>query len=237
MKLRFGLTGALAFVAFSANAADLDGYKDGPAYVGVNWSGFYAGVNGGYASDAWNRNGGMEDNGGFGGGQIGYNWQGRSNLVLGVETDFEGSAIDNSRAGTITWSAGGIDSDIHHRAIDYFGTVRGRIGYAFGPVLPYFTGGFAYGGKTNEFNDTAAGALHPGIYKDDGIKAGYVLGGGLEYKITGPWSMKAEYQFIDLGHSNATDGTGSYVRTMDTELNTFRVGINYRFNSPPDPLK
>ena len=51
--------------------------------------------------------------------------------------------------------------------------------------------------------------------------------------------MKAEYQFIDLGHSDATrnNGTGSYVRTADTELNTFRLGINYRFNSPLDTLK
>ncbi len=244
MKRCFGLTGltltiSLAFTGFSASAADMYSPASGPAYVGVNWSGFYAGVNGGYAFDAWDRKGGMEDNGGFGGGQIGYNWQGRSNLVLGVETDFEGSAINHSRAGTLTWhsGAGPTDSDIHHRAIDYFGTVRGRIGYAFGPVLPYFTGGFAYGNKTNEFNDTAAGAWYPGVYKDDGIKAGYVLGGGLEYKVAGPWSMKAEYQFIDLGHSNATDGTGSYVGTVDTKLNTFRVGINYRFNSPLDPLK
>ena len=187
MKLRFGLTGlaltaGFAFAAFSASAADIYAVGGGPAYVGVNWTGFYLGVNGGYASDAWDRHGGMEDNGGFGGGQFGYNWQGRSNLVLGFETDFEGSAIDHSRAGTITWSNGDVDPATHHRAIDYFGTVRGRIGYAFGSVLPYFTGGFAYGDKTNEYNDTAA-TFHNGVYKDDGMKAGYVLGGGLEYKL------------------------------------------------------
>jgi outer membrane immunogenic protein len=225
MKLLSGiwvltLTSVVALA--TANAADVyGGYKDGPAYVVVNWSGFYAGINGGGAWDDWDRHGGMEDNGGFGGGQI--------------ESDFEGVGISNSRAGTITWSSGGVDTDIHHRAIDYVGTVRGRIGYSFGPVLPYFTGGFAYGDKTNEFNDL--GAKHPGLFKDDGMKAGYVLGGGFEYKVSPAWSVKAEYQFIDLGHDNATDGTAAYIRTKDTELNTVRGGINYQFMPGYVPLK
>jgi outer membrane immunogenic protein len=241
MKLCFGLTGlsltiGLAFTGFSASAADMYSPASSPAYVGVNWSGFYAGVNGGYAVDARNRSGRIEDNGGFGGGQIGYNWQGHSSWVLGVEADFEGAAIDHSGAETLTWSGGGTDTAIHHRAIDYFGTVRGRIGYAFGPVLPYLTGGFAYGHKTNEFNDT--GATHPGVYKEDGMKAGIELGAGLEYKLAGPWSMTAEYQAIALAHSNATaSGTNSYVQTADTDLHTFRVGLNYHFHSPSDSLK
>ena len=95
----------------------------------------------------------MKDEGGFGGGQIGYNWQGAllsPNVVLGVEADFQGADIDHSTG--IAFNNG--DAGVHRRAIDEFGTVRGRLGYALGPTLVYFTGGFAYGNKTNEFTDT-----------------------------------------------------------------------------------
>src|SRR5258708_7688363 len=116
MKFRdgiFGLTliSALALGAFSANAADMyraapaGGYKDEPVYVANTWTGFYAGVNGGYG---WNANsfatdpgflGELNPSGGFGGGQIGYNWQGvfgHPQLVLGVEADFQGADISDS---------------------------------------------------------------------------------------------------------------------------------------------
>ena len=104
----------------AANAADMyrpteGGYKDGPAYAGVNWSGLYAGVNGGYAfgnnsqdvkvsgptgtlgSPAW-----PELTGGFGGGQIGYNWQGvlAPRVVLGVEADIQGAGLSKGATGT-----------------------------------------------------------------------------------------------------------------------------------------
>ena len=72
-------------------------------------------------------------------------------------------------------------------------------GYAAGPTLAYFTGGFAYGNKTNEFSNSNTGA----VYKEDGMEAGYVLGGGVEYKINPNWSAKVEYQYIDLVHQNA----------------------------------
>ena len=49
--------------------------------------------------------------------------------------------------------------------------------------------------------------------------------------------MKAEYQFVDLGHDNATDAAGNYVRTVDTELSTVRAGVNYHFGSTYAPLK
>ncbi len=237
--LGIALPAALAFAACPALAADFytgggpgPGYKDGPFVPVASWTGFYIGVNGGYAWDAWDRHGGMEDNGGFGGGQIGYNWQGWSlnrNLVLGLEADFQGSGIDNSRDVMLF----GTDAAIHKRSIDDFGTVRGRIGYALDRTLVYFTGGFAYGDKNNEWDDQTSG----NVYKDTGTKTGYVLGGGLEYKINPAWSLKAEYQYIDLSHDNATDVLGGYLRTKDTELNTLRGGINFHFDSPVEPLK
>lgn len=230
------LSGVIASAAFPAFAADMytgpaaGGYKDLPYVAVTGWSGFYAGVNGGYAFDSQSKHTAMHDEGGFGGGQIGYNWQGAlglsPNLVLGVETDFQGAGIDHSTGVTI-----GGNSGTHRRAIDDFGTVRGRLGYAAGPALVYFTGGFAYGNKTNEFTTAAD------TYKEDGIETGYVLGGGVEYKFNPNWSVKAEYQFIDLSHENATDAAGKSLNTVDTELSTVRMGVNYQFGPSYAPLK
>ncbi len=247
MKLSYGILGLTltSVVALaSANAADmyrapdaLGSYKD--VYAPVNtWTGFYAGVNGGYAFDAQARHGGILDNGGFGGGQLGYNWQGGfglgSHLVLGVEADIQGAGIDNSaNSQLVSLTTGASSPDLHNISIDYFGTVRGRIGYAWEQTLFYFTGGFAYGNVNNSFLDLAPGGHS---YKTDHLQSGYVLGGGVEYKLNPAWSLKAEYQYIDLSHDNATDGLGGYVVTKDTELHTVRGGINYHLGTA-EPLK
>ncbi len=246
MKLACGILGLTltsAVALASANAADVyptpyaGGYKDGPAYVGVNWSGFYAGVNGGYAFDAQARHGGILDDGGFGGGQLGYNWQGGFGLgahfVFGIETDIQGSGIDNSANSKIEFSNGSFDPDRHSISIDYFGTVRGRLGYAADRTLFYFTGGFAYGEVDNHFTDLTTGLF----YKTGSVQTGYVLGGGVEHKFTPAWSLKVEYQYIDLSHDDATDGLGGHIGTKDTEINTVRGGINYHFGTVYEPLK
>jgi outer membrane immunogenic protein len=246
MKLRSGILGLTltSVVALaSANAADMyrapdavGSYKD--VYAPVNtWTGFYAGVNGGYAFDAQARHGGILDDGGFGGAQLGYNRQGGfglgSHLVLGIEADIQGAGIDNSANSQITFFTGAVHPDQHNISIDYFGTVRGRIGYAWEQTLFYFTGGFAYGNVNNSFHDLTTGLS----YKTDHVQTGYVLGGGVEYKLNPAWSLKAEYQYIDLSHDNATDGLGGYIVTKDTELHTVRGGINYHLGTAFEALK
>ncbi len=59
------------------------------------------------------------------------------------------------------------------------GTVRGRIGYAFNQIMPYVTGGWAYG---------------------DHDSSGYAIGGGFEYRILPTLSVKAEYLHVELDH-------------------------------------
>jgi outer membrane immunogenic protein len=246
-SITLGVAAGLALAA-SANAADI-GNRDsyGPA-----WTGFYIGVNGGYASDAINGHGGVQDDGGFGGGQIGYNWQRAfgftPRLVLGIEADFQGTGIDHTGNGSLFFSNGRIDSDLHTRSIDYFGTVRGRLGYAAGPALFYVTGGLAYGNEKNIITDlgpntTAIGVFPIGasgagnVYRANGVQTGYTIGGGLEYKIAPVWSLKVEYQYIDLDADRPVGNLGGFVVTKDTELNTVRVGINYHFESALSPLK
>ena len=204
----------------AANAADMyrpaaGGYKDAP-YVGVNWSGLYVGVNGGYGANAASvLPGGLDPAGGFGGGQIGYNVQ-RGNIVFGLEADIEGADISDT-AGRVT------------SKMDWFGTVRGRAGYTVGQALVYGTGGFAYG---NVKYSTVNGS-------NEETQTGWVAGGGVEYKINPSWSAKAEYQYLDLDASSAT-GPGSLGNNPNvdrTQVNTVRVGLNYFVGGVYEPLK
>jgi outer membrane immunogenic protein len=213
-----GLLGLMltSAIAFSASAADLGrgGYKDGPVYATVDWSGLYAGINAGGGGTA--NDGVVSPSGGFFGGQIGYNWQGvlglGGNWVVGVEADIQASGIDDSVEG-------------FKSSLNWFGTVRGRVGYAFGPTLVYGTGGFAFG----EVENTGLGS---------DTQTGWVVGGGVEHKFSPTWSIKAEYQFISLDAGDPANGRSLGLVNGDrSEINTFRVGLNYRFGHSFDPLK
>jgi len=208
-------------LALPANASDIyrGGLKDGPpppVYVAAPiWSGFYGGVNGGYG---WTANDGpLAPEGGFGGGQIGYNWQGLfgySPWVVGIEADIQGAGISDS-ASDVTGSV--------ENSLNWFGTVRGRIGYAFGPALLYATGGFAYGEVESKGNVLGL------AFDASETQTGYVVGGGVEYKFNPAWSVKAEYQYINLDASNL-NGAGPLNGSAfsdRSEVNTFRLGVNY----------
>jgi outer membrane immunogenic protein len=224
---------ALALSA-AANAADIyraegpGGYKDGPVYVPVaTWTGFYVGVNGGYGWTSNNSDDVLSPAGGFGGGQIGYNWQAGShfgipgNLVLGIEADIQGADISDKVSGV----AVGLES-----RLNYFGTVRGRLGLAFDRALVYATGGFAYGEVENSF-------AFLGTFKARDTQTGYTLGGGVEYKINSSWSVKGEYQFISLDASDSTLGNLGFNGGDRSEFHTIRAGLNYHVGSTYEPLK
>jgi outer membrane immunogenic protein len=235
------VSAAPAMAADVYSARNASGYKDGPAYVGVNWSGLYVGVNGG---DGWSGKGnqladavfgfgGVSPQGGFGGGQAGYNWQANSNLILGIEADIQGAGI------TGTGSFADFGGTAHVKSqVDMFGTVRGRAGLAAGQALIYFTGGLAYGNVDNQV------AFNPGVtYGKSGFATGYVLGGGLEYKVNPSWSLKGEYQYINLGKNDpaAPSGTAfSYFPgnvVNDDAFHTVRLGLNYHVAPAYEPLK
>ena len=244
---------ALALAAMAAavtlcggSVARADGYGPyGPPYgpppgVGYErpygcctWAGFYGGVNVGYG---WSPNSdqlalstdsptGLSPEGGFGGGQIGYNWQ-VGNLVFGAEADLQGADISD-RVRDLNFF------DTFHSSLDWFGTVRGRIGYGFDRALVYATAGFAYGGVRNSVD--LAGVAP---FRFDGTATGYVLGVGVEYKFGPAWSLKGEYQYINLGTNDPTNPAGAAFSAVagvgvptvrDDEYHTFRMGFNYRF--------
>jgi len=225
------------------------------------WTGFYIGGNAGYGwgnADTDFRPlpdpvtfGSLEpttlspDPGGFiGGGQIGYNYQWNW-LVLGAETDFQGSDIegDDSRFNfpDITGVGNGPAAFLFaHERMQWLGTVRGRIGFA--PIcrlLIYGTGGFAYGNVDYSAN-TNFGNGNPTYPVDfTETKTGWTAGGGVEYAISNHWTVRAEYLHYDLGDTSRTQnklvggvpqGPPFFVRyNFDTSGDIVRAGLNFKF--------
>jgi outer membrane immunogenic protein len=138
------------------------------------------------------------------------------------------------------------------RHLDYLGTLRGRISLTNIPGwLFYATGGLAYGGVSSNTFIVAGGVtgappaqLVAGSFS--GTRAGYSVGGGVEYMWVRNWSAKFEYLYYDLGSVNYSNGTlafdmgptpfpGSSIASVASTSNTrfngqiFRAGVNYHF--------
>ncbi len=110
--------------------------------------------------------------------------------------------------------------------IDWFSTVRGRVGYAAGPTLLYFTGGLAFADVDYSVSGTGPGGAF--AMSSDKIETGYTLGGGLEWAFAPNWSLKSEYLYVDLGDETVTS-PGGVSSTTDLDFHTVRVGLNYHF--------
>jgi outer membrane immunogenic protein len=196
----------LASASVPATAADLGPSRmmpvRAPALLPFNWGGWYAGLNlgGGVGGDV---------TGIVFGGQVGYNWQ-MGNWVFGVETDLQVSGQDDD----FTVNGVRVTQDL-----DWFGTFRGRLGYAvFDRWLPYITGGLAYGGRSIN---------GPGFTTDD-TAIGWAFGVGVDYAITPNWSARLEYLHISLdSHSAFVGATLFDFGRLDNDI--IRGAINYRF--------
>ena len=253
-----------------AFAADLPSTKGEPVYAPPpppppTWTGFYIGVNGGYGGDRFvypfdgyasfgegegattvsgNGNANITSSGFLAGGQIGYNWEfPASNFVLGGEADIDWSSIRGQLGASLNAGAGGggISASAYAGThLQYLGTARVRLGYAFGNLLPYITGGFAYGQTSSYYNVSYS---TPGPSGDFGASAqhfqtGWTAGAGLEYQITPNLLFKTEYLYVSLSpatlYSIGGDigETGSYNFNLRerTTVNIVRAGLNYRFD-------
>ena len=196
---------ATCAVAGAACAADLPRgpapYYSSPAPVGIfNWAGPYAGLNIGYQ---WANvtNSVLNPAGIAGGGQIGYNWQ-NAQFVFGVETDIQFSGADDTFA---PWQFSN----------PWFGTLRGRAGYAFNNIMVYATLGLAYGELKGDFLGLS----------ETKFESGWAAGLGAEYGINANWSAKVEYLYSDLG-DRAFSITGASNGLQSSYL---RFGLNYHF--------
>lgn len=253
---------SVAALSCSAFAADLP-TKAPPmaAQPAISWTGAYVGVHAGgeWADDpnatvSFQRfTGGGAGTGhglqstaqnsvwsGFVGGQIGYNWQLQQSWVVGLEADF--SFASNTNGGGVVLAEGPVTDTVNStRGLDWFGTVRGRVGYLFTPlVLTYATGGLVYGHTRNDFSQAITGPGPVGAFAlastAPSTSTGWTAGGGVEYKIDQKWSVKFEYEYLAFndGVSNTTlivfnggQRAPFAVQAAKNSANSVQVGLNY----------
>ena len=155
-----------------ATAADLGrGVKDAPiapAQPAQKWRGPYIGGHLGGAFDA-------DDD----------------DLIGGVSVDGDDSAFIGGVHAGMNWQSGayvfGIEGDVSFGDdIEYLSSARGRIGFASNNWLAYFTGGVAFA----DLGRTVSG---PGFSIElDEDETGYVVGGGVEVKLSQAASLGVE---------------------------------------------
>ena len=208
-------------MAASAHAADFGGSKD--YGYGPSWGGVYVGgvLGGGFGTSRKDfiqgtTTGDFTVDGVVGGGTIGYSAQwGR--LVAGLEADFSASSV-------------GGKTDCPNAAFycetstSWLATMRPRIGYAFGNVLPYVTSGLA----TGDVNVHSYLKAPPGGGGVDETKTavGWTVGGGVEALASSNWSVKVEYLYVQYPTTDALSNVGTPTSTKFDE-SVVRLGINY----------
>lgn len=222
MKTLAYLMGSLVGLTMAAQAADMARpvpvVVPPPMVTAYNWTGFYAGIVGGYGFGDGIRHhqqpatysSNFDIRGGLIGATVGYNYQ-IDNYVLGLEADYAWSGIKGSTSGNC--AAPGCYTDIRS-----FGTVRARAGYAFDRFLPYVTGGLAMG-------DVKAHVGTGGLSGSE-FKAGWTVGAGIEAAVWQNITAKVEYLYFDLG--NAQYATAPNIET-NAKGSVVRAGLNYRF--------
>ncbi len=212
------MAAALAAAPIATQAADLGRpYAPPPAYVEpFTWTGFYVGVNTGFmlGKSTWSgpSNFSVSPNGWLAGGTVGYNLQ-TGWWVWGVEGDIDYVSLKGTADAAVC--SGCLFKDT------WFGTVRGRVGYAAERWLPYFTGGLAFG---NVYMQGPSGG------SATSTKAGWTVGAGVEYAFARSWSAKLEYLYVDLGSAPCGMASCGFAtdETINFTANVVRAGLNLR---------
>jgi outer membrane immunogenic protein len=221
-----------------------------------SWTGAYVGGNVGYSWGSSAANAVFVDSAGnplgsggttvhpdgvIGGGQVGYNWQ-SGYWVTGLEADIQGSGQRGSAAivcpGVCSGTGNPVTVSLTEK-LDWFGTVRARLGWTVTPeTMIYATGGLAYG----ELNDS--GSISDTVFTSgfnfSKTSVGWAAGGGVEGHLTGNWTWRVEYLFLTLEEPSAVVATtipspnrgGGTNNPMIDPIFTdsiVRVGLNYKW--------
>jgi outer membrane immunogenic protein len=176
------------------------------------------------------------------GAQGGYNWQ-TGSVVYGFETDFSFTNLQSSMNGGLSCFSFGSSvacstfpttpSAKTSSSVDWYGTVRGRLGWTTGPILLYGTGGLAYGKVDLNSNFNAVGlSLNS---QTSSVRTGWVLGGGIDYMVRPNVLVNLGYQYVDLGSvsvASSACGGGCFVTQNASAHAQFQVvmlGLNWKF--------
>ena len=193
-----------------------------------DWSGFYAGINGGGATGNldWNEDGFGDEgshnaSGGTVGGQIGYRWQ-MSSVVFGLEAqgnwaDFSGSNVS-------------LQTGLQNQTkIDGFGLFTGPIGCAWDRALLYVKGGAAVtDNKCNVFTAPGGGLVD----NANETRRGASVGVDFEYAIVPSWSLGFEYDHLFMGNNDVVSNAGFIADHIKEDVDLFTARVNYKFGGP-----
>ncbi|MPZ39248.1 MAG: outer membrane beta-barrel protein [Rhizobiales bacterium] len=173
-----------------------------------------------------------------GGGQTGCNWQrAGSPLVIGAELDFNGARLRESVTAAyapVTLPVTGIDIpgriEVVTKRLDWYSTIRGRLGLGWDRWLAYVTGGLAITHIRSSLDIPVA----PFAGSDSRTRYGWTAGGGVEYAFASKWTVRLEYLFLDFGaYTYVAPHTIANARfwsaDVDAREHVLRAGLNYRF--------
>ena len=222
-KLLLATGSVIALMTIHAQAADpvapiapLDPVVDESLY---NWTGGYVGVQIGYGWGNVDRQvvpagfaNSYSSNGFLAGVHAGYNHM-IDRFVLGIEGDFDWTAMDGNDAG-----AGGTQDAVY---FNWMASIRGRLGYAIDRVMIYRTRGAALA-SVQQMN--AAGVP----VKIDDTYTGWTVGAGVEYAFTDNLTTRLEYRYTDFG-SQGYAPAGLAPFRNDINVHAVRVGLTYKF--------
>lgn len=219
-----GSLAGLFCLAGTAIAAEPPPVMAPPPPPVFTWTGLYATLQVGGAWDPTNLtanagwNTGFGESGVFGGLNVGLNYQ-MNAFVLGLQAEYNFAGITGS---TFAYPLGVTAS------IRQFGSVDGRLGYAFDRLLVYAIGGFAYGDLRHTI---VPAGLFPLSFAHNGY--GWDVGGGLEYALTDNITARVEYRYYNWGTQGFSESVGVLgfpFHTIKETLQTARVGLTYKFN-------
>jgi high affinity Mn2+ porin len=207
-------------------------------------SGFYVGGHVGYMFGSANAtlgdptssaSGGIASAGGvtgygsfFGGAQAGYELFFASRLMLGIEVDMSFPDY-RDLAQVLSYRATGTGTA--NEQLEYLASLRGRAGYAMGAWTPFVTGGIAWASTRYSRTDLTTGNEDA---NPSNIRLGYVLGGGVDYRLDSRWSARAEYLYTNLGLTGLAFASAPARYDSQYDLHRFRVGLNYKFGEADD---
>jgi outer membrane immunogenic protein len=243
--LRAFVVGLVAGLAGAPAAAEDHDRWVGP-YIGFSLGYSFADVDGGLAVFQPNSNVpyatgplsySVDPGGPFAGLQLGVNGR-RGPLFLGLELDIQ--AADITATSSTDFAPPSVFA-FNYRAttsIDRFATLRARLGIASDDTLLYLTGGLAVGHVTYDAKYLITSGAPGGFadLKSESTQVGYALGAGIEHALSRSWSLKLEYQFINLGDQHAEGGlhfangipsNEKVTSDFSTELHTVRLGLNF----------
>lgn len=213
-----------------------------------SWSGFYVGIQTGYnwgdakvdwvdydntgAVDEIYAGDALDVDGSLLGFYGGYNWLLDNGFLVGIEGEFNEMGAKDVKSVNYPDPIDGPNAWLGKVEQQWDASLRLRAGKVIGDLLPYITGGVAWG----RFNVKQYYYLDPNDlwYDKDITLTGWTLGGGVEWAISPNIHARLQYRYTDYGDKTVKDdvtpgGGWSSDARLDYNAHMITVGLSYRF--------